>query len=56
MPADPERAPRVHVLWHVVSGVAHEIEIYKDDGTPILIPPETAQFEFYPDWPPGWID
>ena len=49
-------APCVHVLLHVRNGSAHQIEIYKDDGSPIEIAPERATFRFYPDFPPGWVE
>ncbi len=29
--------PRVNILIHVVNGVLNEMEVYKDDGTPIVI-------------------
>ena len=29
--------PRVDILIHVVNGVLNEMEVYKDDGTPIVI-------------------
>jgi hypothetical protein len=48
--------PCVHVLLHVRDGHAHEIEIYKDDGTVIAIEPERATFRFYPDFPLGWVE
>ncbi|WP_370677186.1 hypothetical protein [Pleomorphomonas sp. PLEO] len=30
--------PAVHVLLHVVDGMLHELEVYKDDGSPIETP------------------
>lgn len=33
-----EPRPAVHVLLHVVDGMLLELEIYKDDGSPIEIP------------------
>jgi hypothetical protein len=48
--------PCVHVLLHVRDGSAYLIEIYKDDGSPIEIEPERATFEFYPEFPPGWVE
>ena len=30
-------SPHVHLLLHVVDRRLHELEIYKDDGTPILV-------------------
>lgn len=30
--------PAVHVLLHVVDGMLNELEVYKDDGSPIEIP------------------
>jgi hypothetical protein len=27
---------QIHILLHVIDGVAQELEIYKDDGTPII--------------------
>jgi len=30
---------KVHLLLHVVEGLLHELAVYKDDGSPILIPP-----------------
>jgi hypothetical protein len=39
--------PCVHVLLHVRHGRAHEIEIYKDDGSAIAIDPDRATFRFY---------
>jgi len=32
---------KVHLLLHVVNGVVKELEIYKDDGSPINKKPET---------------
>jgi hypothetical protein len=34
---------RVHLLLHVVNGVVKELEIYKDDGSPIIKIPETEK-------------
>lgn len=33
-----ELRPAVHVLLHVVGGMLNELEVYKDDGSPIEIP------------------
>lgn len=30
--------PAVHLLLHVVDGMLNELEVYKDDGSPIAIP------------------
>lgn len=30
--------PAVHVLLHVVDGRLDELEVYKDDGSPIMVP------------------
>ena len=30
-------SPHVHLLPHVTDGRLHELEIYKDDGTPIRV-------------------
>src|SRR2546430_1059711 len=35
----------VHVLLHVVNGLVKEIEIYKDDGSPISRMPKPADFD-----------
>ena len=29
----------IHVLLHVKDGVMHELEVFKDDGSPIQNPP-----------------
>jgi hypothetical protein len=39
--------PKVNVLLHVVKGKLAEIEIYKDDGSPIKKGPSTENLTFY---------
>jgi hypothetical protein len=40
----------VHFLLHVAGGLMNELEIYKDDGTQILRPPEISELHvFTPD-------
>lgn len=44
------RGALVHLLLHVVDGRLHELEIYKEDGSPILIDPyeiEASLINFY---------
>jgi hypothetical protein len=47
--ADPgsNEGPQVHVLLHVVKGKLAEIEVYKDDGSPIRKPPRADNLIFY---------
>ncbi|WP_442965934.1 DUF6984 family protein [Rhizobium sp. 42MFCr.1] len=35
--ADVDYRPAVNVLLHVVEGKLHELEVYKDDGSPIQV-------------------
>jgi hypothetical protein len=39
--------PQIHVLLHVVNGRLSELEIYKDDGSPIKKPPLAENLIFY---------
>ena len=45
--ASPNGGPQVHVLLQVVKGKLAEIELYKDDGSPIRKPPRTDNLIFY---------
>lgn len=42
-----DEGPKVHVLLHAVRGVLAEIEIYKDDGSPIRKEPRAQNLIFY---------
>jgi hypothetical protein len=42
-----DEGPRVHLLLHVVHGRLDELEIYKDDGSPIKKPPHAESLLFY---------
>jgi hypothetical protein len=42
--------PAVHLLLHVVNGRLHELEVYKDDGSDIVVGP----FEISPDQIEVW--
>jgi hypothetical protein len=48
---DPEAGPFVHVLLHIVEGRTVELEIYKDDGSPIGRKPLAADLEVLPNDP-----
>ncbi|MGD9681372.1 MAG: hypothetical protein AB7W16_09320 [Candidatus Obscuribacterales bacterium] len=39
---------KVHLLLHVVEGRLHELEVYKDDGSAILIPPSPERISISP--------
>jgi hypothetical protein len=48
----PLVGPFVRILLHVVAGKLSELEIYKDDGSPIIKKPELAELTFFsPDSP-----
>jgi hypothetical protein len=37
----------IHVLLHVVEGVARELEVYKDDGSPVIKMPEPSKLRLF---------
>lgn len=39
---------KVHLLLHVVEGRLHELAVYKEDGSPILIPPAPGRISLSP--------
>lgn len=43
--AEDEDGFKIHVLLHVVNGRPTELEIYKDDGSPIRQMPPASQFD-----------
>jgi len=47
MDSDPEAGPHVHVLLHVVDGRMAELEIYKDDSSPIKKRPAAKDLEVF---------
>jgi len=37
----------IHVLLHVVNGAVNEVEVYKDDGSPIVNMPEAGRLTIF---------
>ena len=37
----------IHVLLHVVNGKIHELEVYKEDSSPVISPPNPSEFRLF---------
>jgi hypothetical protein len=47
-----QSAPHVNILLHVIDGLMNELEVYKDDNTPILRPPTVTELHIFT--PSNW--
>lgn len=48
---DDPFGPAVNLLLHVVKGRLHELEVYKDDGTDIIVSPFAVPLDRIEIWP-----